>query len=104
MQASGVHEGVVDSQEKADELVLEVHRKAEQLRSCLVMLEQCLSRSSAADPALASKLSGELEVFIEEIQKLFVKVQSFEGGLYCSRLGEQPLSSHLSTACASIVS
>ena len=81
MQEVRLDDIAIDSQEKADELVVTLHNKVEQLKSCLNSLENCLQQTTPAEAALSLRLSHNLEILNETIQRLFVRVQSFEGEL-----------------------
>lgn len=70
----------VDSQEKADALVLDLNGKVEKLRFCVGSSQNLLQHPLPANARLPPELAESVMLLIEEIQRIFVQVQGFEGG------------------------
>ena len=69
----------VDSQEKADFLVLDLHGKVEKLRLSVGRPQNLLQQPLPSNARLPPELSDSVGELIEEIQRIFIQVQGFEG-------------------------
>ena len=80
MQLEGPAPGTkVDSQEKADALVLDLNGKVEKLRFCVGSSQNLLQYPLSANARLAPELADSVMLLIREIQRIFVQIQAFEG-------------------------
>ena len=69
----------VDSKEKADSLVLDLNGKVEKLRFCVGSSQNLLQHPLPANARLAPELANSVMTLIEEIQRMFIQIQAFEG-------------------------
>ncbi len=69
----------VDSREKADSLILELHGKVEKLRLCMGVSQNLLHQPLPANARLPPEFSKSVQDLIEQTQRIFIQVQAFEG-------------------------
>lgn len=75
----------MDSQKKADSLVLDLHGKVEKLQLSVGRPQNLLQQPLPSNARLPPELSDSVGELIDEIQRIFIQVQGFEGKFLLSR-------------------
>lgn len=70
---------VVDSQEKAEGIVMRLDSAVENLRLCMNTATSTAPQSLRDGRQLPPEISNSMESLVEDILRFFVQVQSFEG-------------------------